>query len=138
MVAYSFQRRFCDPIVSGSKIQTIRAHGKRRHARVDDALQLYFGMRTAHCRKIIPDRPCVRVDFVRLDLLNGIVAVRAAKDDDLDDITVMDDAERLGQFAVADGFATWDDLVAFWAEFHPGVEYFEGVMVGWAPAPWRP
>lgn len=137
MVAYSFQRQFIEPIQAGTKIQTIRARGKRRHARVDDTLQLYFAMRTQHCCKIIDDRPCVRVDPVRLDFVNMVVFV-GPDDAEIEDLTVMADAERLGQFAVADGFSTWTDLVAFWRAFHPGVDYFEGAMVGWAPAPWRP
>jgi hypothetical protein len=50
MVAYSFQPMFELPIVLGTKRQTIRAAGKRRHARAGDTLQLYLGMRTPRCR----------------------------------------------------------------------------------------
>lgn len=41
MVAYSFQPRFAAPIEQGLKTHTLRAAGKRRHARVGEALQLY-------------------------------------------------------------------------------------------------
>ncbi len=69
MVAYSFKQRFLDPIVSGTKTQTIRGNGKRRHARVGDSLQLYCGMRTKACMKIIADPICT-LDleaFARMD-----------------------------------------------------------------------
>lgn len=52
MVAYSFQKRFVEPIRSGRKRQTIRAD-RKRHARPGEVLQLYSGMRTnaiATCR----------------------------------------------------------------------------------------
>ena len=137
MAAYSFQRQFIEPIQAGTKVQTIRAVGKRRHAKVGGQLQLYFGMRTKHCRKIVDDKPCLRVDPVRLDFVNMVVFV-GPDDAEIDELTVMADAERLALFAVADGFKNWDELVAFWRVFHPGVDYFEGVMVGWAPATWRP
>ena len=58
MVAYSFNKQFIEPIRLGIKTQTIRAHGKRRHAQMGDALQLYSGMRTAHCVRIIEDTVC--------------------------------------------------------------------------------
>ena len=48
MVAYSFKRRFREPILAGSKQQTIRAD-RKRHARRGEALQLYTGMRTTQC-----------------------------------------------------------------------------------------
>ncbi len=41
--------------------------------------------------------------------------------------------DRLDEFAVTDGFATWDDLKSFWAENHPGVTDFKGVLVLWEP-----
>jgi hypothetical protein len=47
MVAYSFAPQFIDTIRSGTKCQTIRPIGKRRHARTGEPVQLYTGMRTA-------------------------------------------------------------------------------------------
>jgi hypothetical protein len=58
MVAYSFQKQFVPAIISGKKRQTIRAFGKRRHAYVGEPIQLYVGMRTKQCAKIIPDQIC--------------------------------------------------------------------------------
>lgn len=134
MVAYSFQRQFIKPISDRTKGQTIRAHGKRRHAKVGSTLQLYFGMRTAYCRKIIPDQECTRFDPVRLDFPNGVVFIGAP---DIDSYAVMGARPDLDRFAVLDGFENWDALRAFWAEFHPGVDYFDGVMPGWLPGFWE-
>ncbi len=142
MVAYSFNRRFVTPIQVGlgqqqkiegaagyrPKRQTIRANGKRGHAREGDVLQLYCGMRTRQCFKIGEAR-CTAVlsitirfpkpyrphSTVRLPG-NGIVLAR-----DLD------------AFAVSDGFEDWAALREFWRENHPGVTDFSGVLIRWEP-----
>lgn len=126
MVAYSFQRRFVDPIQAGTKTQTIRGVGKRRHARVGAALQLYFAMRTKHCRKIIADPLCRAVYPVRLILWKDEVS--EIKPTGADRLT---EAAQLDAFAVRDGFGDWSDMRGFWRVFHPGVTLFDGVLVGW-------
>lgn len=68
MVAYSFQAMFCPPIVDRIKRQTIRALGARRHAREGEDVQLYRGMRTKHCAKIIPDVRCLGIVAALFDL----------------------------------------------------------------------
>ena len=61
MVAYSFQKRFVDhvqaglepgPWCPGMKRHTLRAPrvGRVAHARPEQPVQLYTGMRTRHCR----------------------------------------------------------------------------------------
>jgi uncharacterized protein YqfB (UPF0267 family) len=109
MVAYSFQKRFAEPILAGTKSQTIRAD-RKRHARPGEELQLYTGMRTKHCR-LIARVQCIGIRPITLDL---------AED--------MPDA-----FAHRDGFADWEDMRAFWRQFHPGVETFTGVLILWDP-----
>lgn len=122
MVAYSFQRRFIAPIEERTKVQTIRAIGKRRHAQLGDMLQIYFGMRTQHCRKIIRDQPCTISSPVFINF--GVPSVCFAGD-------VLVGREALDRFAVTDGFQNWPELVEFWAENHPGVDVFEGLLIGW-------
>lgn len=90
MVAYSFRPQFVGPITVGlglsfvnsfgvtpptirPKQQTIRAHGKRRHARPGDELQLYTGMRTKACRLIGRAR-CSEVQRIILWFTAGSVA----------------------------------------------------------------
>jgi len=69
MVAYNFQKQFEQKIKDGSKKHTIRRHSKRRQAQRGDALQLYFGMRTKHCRKICRDKRCFGA--LNIDILVG-------------------------------------------------------------------
>lgn len=57
MPAYNFQKQFAPLVESGQKRQTIRAIGKRRHARPGESLQLYTGQRTKACRKLISPDP---------------------------------------------------------------------------------
>jgi len=130
MVAYSFKARFADPIIGGTKVQTIRAH-RKRHARPGEELQLYVGMRTRQCR-LIGRRLCTNVlpVFIRFDdqhderegfCTPGLV------------IGGIDKTERLMRdgFAIRDGFADWSDLKAFWRANHPGQDKFDGVLIVW-------
>jgi hypothetical protein len=56
MPAYNFQKQFAPLVQSGEKRQTIRTLGKRSHAQPGNKLQLYTGMRTKQCRKLVdPD-----------------------------------------------------------------------------------
>lgn len=126
MVAYSFNRRFIEPIRQGTKTQTIRANGKRPHARMGQALQLYTGMRTAHCFRIIPDVPCVTTMFVEIAFIGyELAAVKT------DGIPVRD----LEAFARRDGFRDALDMAEFWEKYNPhGFAYgFEGTVIEWAP-----
>lgn len=132
MVAYSFQRQFIGPIQAGTKVQTIRAVGKRRHASVGCQLQIYFAMRTQHCRKIIDDQVCTRVDSVMLDMANKQAAIQTAHA--VHYLTSLGDLDR---FAVLDGFENWEAMVAFWTKFHPDLRLFNGVMPGWRPGFWE-
>lgn len=130
MVAYSFQARFMVPIVERTKRQTIRAPGKRRHARPGQALQQYFGMRTKYCR-LIGTATAHRVCRIVLDLRGDAVFFPS-------DLETIRDGE-LDEFAIRDGFKSWAELRRFWDEFHRGVNQFEGVLIDWddtfTPAP---
>ena len=125
MVAYSFNARFIEPIRQGMKTQTIRAHGLRRHARPGELLQLYSGMRTVHCQRILPDTPCLEVMQVEIQFrLDHIAGVH------VDGIPVRD----MDAFALRDGFADAADMWAFWRDHHPAAmnEGFKGVVIEWA------
>ena len=56
MVAYSFKSQFEEPIVAREKRQTVRGF-RKRHARPGEPIQLYVGMRTRNCRKILTPDP---------------------------------------------------------------------------------
>lgn len=122
MVAYSFQPRFVEPILAGTKRQTIRAD-RRRHARAGEPLQLYTGMRTKQCR-LIGRTVCERAAAIAIDLRARTVAV----DGVLVVVTTGDDPDG---FARSDGFADWPDFATFFRLAHPGADVFEGVVIRW-------
>lgn len=138
MVAYSFQSQFVDPIEAGTKRQTIRAIGKRRHARPGDALQLYTGMRTRNCRKILAlDPTCLDVQPICIDVSQRTkttaLAFRAPVFV-IDRITIngveLCALKNLEDFARADGFASLEEMADFWGRTHgPGI--FVGALITW-------
>lgn len=124
MVAYSFQRRFAPGIVNGSKTQTIRAD-RRRHARPGEMLQLFQGMRTAGCVKLIPDPLCTAVEplLIRFDTEGKISSI------EIDGVPVEDP----DGFALADGFESLSDMAGFWVMHHGLLREFRGVLILWVP-----
>lgn len=150
MVAYSFKRRFVEPIKVGlglivpttreeqktPKRQTIRAEGKRRHARPGETLQLYSGMRTKQCFKI-GDARCTNVRPIRIRFgsLEEFDLVEIAGEKPFGDRA--SDIHKLDAFSYRDGFASWDALSQFWDEEHDGIAMkggsFNGVLIEWEP-----
>lgn len=128
MVAYSFNSRFEAAIKSGTKAQTIRAP-RARHARPGELLQLYCGMRTTACRRIMPDQICTTVSRVSITFDSGgkglieRIYVEGARVRSLDD------------FARQDGFADIREMTAFWLNNHPETAAlgFIGVLIQWKP-----
>lgn len=133
MVAFSFQKQFAEPIITGTKRQTIRT---RARAKPGDRLQLYTGMRTKACRKI-GDAVCADVSTVEIRLSKDLIIVDGSSwpaPYTYNDV-------RLDNFARADGFADWAAMKVFFAKHHPGVEMFEGFLITWrdfTPAPILP
>lgn len=142
MVAYSFKKRFVSPIRVGlgmslrpedqddaaatlllPKRQTIRAYGKRRHARAGETLQLYHAMRTKQCFKI-GEATCTEVVPVSILVGEHSMVITSGKD------TVK--GGLIHAFARLDGFASGEDMLAFWKEEH-GLGRFEGIMIRWRP-----
>ena len=141
MVAYSFQPMFVDPIRVGlgllkpkkvirPKRQTIRAAGRKRHARPGEIVQLYTRMRTPQCEKIGEGR-CTGVAPIILVLDRepyveiGVLMEMPKK--------VIQRLDSLDHFATQDGFEDWAQLRAFWAKHHPRVITFRGVIIFWEP-----
>jgi hypothetical protein len=140
MVAYSFKKQFIDPILVGlgvqvhhepggahvyhPKRQTIRAIGKRRHARPGETIQLYTAMRTKQCRKLGEAR-CVSVEPISVWIEPGRVAVEGHE---------AIDGIGLDDFARLDGFASWSDMATFWMNEHGQIVRagpFVGVLIKW-------
>jgi hypothetical protein len=119
MVAFSFKQRFALLVESGVKRQTIRQTARAKRG---DLLQLYVGMRTKSCRKLVtPDPVCTLVDYVgiRPDYLT--LGNKALHEGDADD------------FAKRDGFANFNEMVAWFADTY-GSPYFQGYVHLWAPS----
>lgn len=122
MVAYNFQARFTEPIRSGAKTNTIRRNAKRRHARRGEKLQLYTGMRTRSCTKIVePDPTCTQVKQIRIS-----VGADRLESIQLDGAFI----EDLDGFAQSDGFMNAKDMHGFWLATH-GEGLFEGTFISW-------
>lgn len=133
MVAFSFKAQFAGPIVAGTKCHTIRA--RKRPPRVGDRLQLYVGMRTKHCRKIIPDPLCAEVRLVVIRIEADHPEIIA--DVDFGDYKLRD--HEIERFAVADGFVASEGCTArhamgnFWMRHH-GPGEFIGHVIRWEAA----
>lgn len=145
MVAYSFRPMFGDQISALVKCQTVRAD-RKRHACAGEHLQLFTGMRTRQCRKLIdPDPVCTSVHRIEISvstLINALVASII-----IDGIPL--DRDEIEAFARADGFApellpaccpfpvantARQNMGQFWLASH-GAGGFEGVLIRWEPRP---
>lgn len=135
MVAYSFQKPFHDPIRRLEKLHTVRAD-RPRHARVGEDIQLYGGMRTKYCKKLLtPDPVCTEVIPILIrfawdtpEMISAIeIGPRKLTESQIED------------FAAADGFAiNYPDGTArsrmghFWHKTH-GRDDFFGLLIRWEP-----
>ena len=123
MAAYNFQKRFVGPIKAGTKTQTIRRIGKRRHARPGEMIQLYTGMRTKSCKKIVPDVVCLKVSEIEIRInaagfheiqINGRPLLK----------------HEWRRFAKRDGFDSVADFHLCFKTMH-GIGTFRGVLIQW-------
>lgn len=125
MVAYSFKGRFVSPIKARTKRQTIRAAGKKRHARAGDTLQIYTGDRF-HPKKV-GEATCARAGVITLDF--KLLEVWIDWNDGENTMLVL--LDELDDFARSDGFDSWDDLEAFWKQTHDVSNSWTGVIITW-------
>lgn len=128
MPAYNFQKQFAPLVESGQKRQTIRAIGKRRHARPGESLQLYTGQRTKACRKLIsPDPECVSVQavymFKIIERRRDSHAYQLYLDGEL---VFWDEVQTI---ASADGFENSTEFFNFFEDAH-GMP-FRGFLIKW-------
>lgn len=120
MVAYNFKSQFAPLVQSGQKRQTIRAdrQGRSRHVRPGETLQLYTGMRTRNCRKLVePDPVCVAVRSVWFPSPAIVVDGRLLT------------TQQIKELARLDGFSDVADFYQFFRETH-GFP-FKGVLIKW-------
>lgn len=117
MVAINFRKEYADKILNGAKRQTVRKPraDHRPHCQPGDRLQLYVGMRTKGCRKLM-DAVCTARRQVVLTIERAVI---------VDGRTVDREA-----FARADGFENKDAFFDFFLETH-GLP-FEGSLIMWS------
>lgn len=143
MVAYSFNPSFEPQVATGIKLQTVRGQ-RRRHAQPGEAVQLYVGLRTRFCRKIVdPDPICIDTLPIVIETSSLIDCIIAAIDIDGRQLH----RDEIEEFARADGFApehinglaidmhgktARENMGAFWQANHP-IGRFSGELIKWAP-----
>lgn len=118
MVAYNFQAQFAPDVESGKKRQTIRAEGKRRHAKPGETLQLYTGMRQKTCR-LLRKATC------------SISTYCAIREDGVTTGTL--DPTDLNEFARDDGFRDFEHMKQWFRDTH-GLP-FTGRLICWTSLP---
>lgn len=115
MVAYNFKPQFAPDVRARRKKQTIRAKAK---AKVGDAIQLYTGMRTTSCEKLVgEDATCIAVQPVVV--AEDYIAVDGWRLPSGDQMSL----------ANADGFLSIDSFKAFFRD-HYGLP-FSGWLTKW-------
>jgi len=114
-----FQKQFVDKILSGEKRQTIRA--KRKYPiKVNDKLQLYYGLRTKQCKKIM-DAICSSVLAITIKS-NGAIFIN--------DIMLLAGAYDL--LAMGDGFENYNEMYNWFCKNHNlNNENFIGNIICW-------
>lgn len=151
MVAYSYKGRFVAPIRVGlglpvhdehleiggyqpgqlirPKRQTIRASGRRRHARIGETIQHYYGMRSQKCFKI-GEAQCSAASMIRLFIhTERVLIYQHAR------VTEYRKPRDLDMFARDDGFDDWSGMRGFWLDEHDGKQLgpFVGLLIQWEP-----
>ena len=133
MVAYSFNKMFIPAIQSGLKYQTIRPD-RKRHARIGERIQLYHGMRTKKCVKIIDDPVVTDVCKVRMLVDTEMtIEVTSSKTGSVRRLS----HQEARDFAIADGFGKGSSdplrrMHGFWILTY-GRGEFDGVLIRWEP-----
>ncbi|MGW9946969.1 hypothetical protein J2W92_002306 [Rhizobium leguminosarum] len=143
MVAYSFKAYFAPQIENMTKCQTVRAD-RARHAQAGEMVQLYQGMRTRNCRRIVADQICTAnlpVQIKLSDMIDELIASIVVNGIQLH-------RDEVEEFACKDGFhpdhlqlmhngrsakSARQNMGIFWQRHHPGVVDFTGRLILWKP-----
>ena len=119
MVAFNFMSQFEAPILTGTKIHTLR---DKSRAKVGDTLQLYTGQRTKTCR------------LIKKVVCTAVVPVEFIADYDwkLDGKWI--NPIYLEPFAMNDGFSNADELFTWFLD-NKGPQW-SGYLIAWGDAPY--
>ena len=143
MPAYSFQQRFVPFVEDGSKGHTIRQRRTKGFAKKGDTIYLYYGLRTAQCRKLAVS---ICTDAVSIAISpQGRVYLFNQRLNDADAAAVAADLKNERLPSPADRSLTWHllgqqqkDTLAWddgfrddnYRHFRRGVNYFS-IMLRW-------
>lgn len=130
MALFNFKRQFAHAVTAGTKRQTIRAPRKDgTRPKPGETLHLYTGLRTKGA-DLLARYPCKSVHNIQ-------IRQHLAGPHELDAVPLVEvvlDGRRLTrlevhELAIADGFPTAEELLAFFLKEHGGD--FEGILVKW-------
>jgi len=124
MAIYNFKKQFAGAIRTGSKTQTIRAHGKRQPPKVGDWAYCYTGLRTRDVCRLGAFR-IVRV--TQISISAGSCSVSVPRCGVWSNLS----AEEIEQLARADGFSSAGDFFDFFSREHGGT--LGGHLIEWDP-----
>ncbi len=117
MTAYNFRPRFAALVKDGRKRQTIRKFRLRGNPVPGSILQLYQGLRTKACQRLLSDVKCTEVRKIWIEYGRVIL-----------DNHELDQRQRT-QLAHADGFKDIIDFYVFFRDQY-GLP-FEGILIKW-------
>lgn len=134
MVAYSFHAMFAPDIVARIKCQTIR-RPRPRHAYPGERIQLYQGMRTRSCRKIIPDPVCIGIDALVLDMRSGALDLL-----EINDVAIDPGSQEAEDFCRRDGFGAIKvspvrHFATYWCRAYGPALHDNLVVIRWEDRP---
>lgn len=127
MVGYSFKGRFREPIEARTKTQTMRAVGKKRHAKKGELITMTTGDRF-HPVKFGAARAII-VAPVTLDF-EGRHAFWILQREHAPDVQMDIEGPQLDVFARSDGFEDWADLASFFRQTY-GAPAWSGIRIFW-------
>ena len=111
---------FKDTILSGAKRQTIRAV-RKNPIKEGETLYIWWKQRSQN-REKLGEATCTSIKHVFIN--NGVEIKKAGND-----FAAFLSGKQLEEFAIADGFNNWQELVEFFETTH-GLP-FTGVLIEW-------
>lgn len=126
----SFQNRFEEPIIKGTKIHTFRLDPGNRW-RVGMPIQFYVNARTKQMRKFREDGECKGIQSVIIRIYSDELFIVVKADNAHDGYVPVSDFIDKDKFIPNDGFASEEDFARCIKQLHPGKELLTGKVIHW-------
>lgn len=108
-----FKARFATPILTGTKVFTLRKKRKLR-PRPGEVMYMYTGLRTRYAQMITSREHLISIQTVRMTIRTGLPGGAHQLRITVDGRELS--APEIAGFAILDGFADLDDFVAHWTQ----------------------